>query len=131
MNEDVTLVKGQLSDIQSENEELAAKLNLLQAKYNELLSSTTVSEKLPNGTVYQVQMGYYEYLNLQSFNKAMKYVKAEEVDGAKRYIIGYFETVEDALEFRKDIQTLGIKDAFVSQYVDGKRVMDFDATKKK
>ena len=61
----------------------------------------------------------------------MKYIKAEDADGAKRYIIGYFQNVEAALEFRKDIQTLGVKDAFVTQYIDGKRIMDFEAVKKK
>jgi septal ring factor EnvC (AmiA/AmiB activator) len=131
LTEEITSVKSQLSDAQSENEELRAKLGILQAKYNDLITVSQQGPQLPNGTVYQVQMGYYEYLNLESFNKAMKYIKAEDADGAKRYIIGYFQNVEAALEFRKDIQTLGVKDAFVTQYIDGKRIMDFEAVKKK
>ncbi len=33
----------------------------------------------------------------------------------------------DAVQFSNDIKALGISDAFVSQYVDGKRNMTFDA----
>jgi hypothetical protein len=79
------------------------------------------------GTVYQVQMGYYQYLDLVSFNEKLKTIKAEEVDGAKRYVIGHFENVMDAIQFSNDIKKLGIKDAFVSQYEDGVRNMTFDA----
>ena len=93
--------------------------------------SVKEADNMPNGTIYQVQMGLYEYLDLQSFNKRKKYIKAEEVGNAKRYTIGYFDTVEQALEFRKDMKTLGIKDAFVTQYIDGERVMDFEAVKEK
>jgi len=35
----------------------------------------------------------------------------------------------DAVQFSNDIKTLGISDAFVSQYIDGERNMEFDALK--
>lgn len=129
LSKDIAVVKDLLSEALSDNEKLSSKIILLQAKYNNLLAASEAKEQMPNGIIYQVQMGYYEHLNLQSFNNVTKHIKAEEIDGAKRYVVGYFENVEDALEFRTDIQKLGIKDAFVSQYIDGERVMNFDATK--
>ena len=72
-------------------------------------------------------MGYYQHLDLVSFNNRLKVVKAEEVDGAKRYVIGYFEDLMDAWQFASDIKQLGIDDAFVTKYDDGVRDMDFDA----
>jgi hypothetical protein len=41
---------------------------------------------------------------------------------AHQYVISYFSNFEDADACKKDIRKLGIKDAFVTQYTDGKRV---------
>jgi hypothetical protein len=131
LEEEVANLKEQLKELQAlrdKNAELQVKLAVLNAKYNNLLN-TMPSTTLPKGTVYQVQMGYYENLNLISFNNKLKTVKAEEVGGAKRYVIGYFEDLMDAVQFNNDIKTLGVDDAFVSQYIDGERNMDFDALK--
>ncbi len=123
---EVERLKEDLARLQKQNEELLAKIQDLNLKYNNLLASMP-STDLPTGTVYQVQMGYYQQLDLVSFNNKLKIVKAEEVDGAKRYVIGYFEDVLDAVQFAADIKALGITDAFVTQYIDGERNMDFDA----
>ena len=64
-----------------------------------------------------------------AFNEKLKTIKAESVDGKKRYVIGHFDDLMDAVQFRNDIKSLGIDDAFVSQYKDGERVMGFDAMK--
>lgn len=118
----------EMEKLRTEKQDLANKLAALEAQYAKLKSSVP-STKLPMGTVYQVQMGYYEYLDLVSFNEKLKTIKAEDVNGKKRYVIGHFENLMDAVQFRNDIKTLGIDDAFVSQYIDGSRIMEFDAMK--
>jgi hypothetical protein len=126
--DEVIALEEEVANLKEQLKELQVKLAVLNAKYNNLLN-TMPSTTLPKGTVYQVQMGYYENLNLISFNNKLKTVKAEEVGGAKRYVIGYFEDLMDAVQFNNDIKTLGVDDAFVSQYIDGERNMDFDALK--
>ncbi len=128
LNDEIEALKAKLAAETAEKQELANTLAVLQEEYDELKKSMVTSE-LPMGTVYQVQMGYYQYLDLLSFNSKLKTVRAEEIDGSKRYVIGYFENVMDALQFSNDMKTLGIKDAFVSRYIDGKRDMTFDALK--
>lgn len=131
LNTEVEELEAKLAEmdaLRAEKQELADKLAALEAQYANLKSSIP-GTALPMGTVYQVQMGYYEYLNLASFNERLKTIKAEDADGKKRYVIGYFDNLMDAVQFRNDIKTLGLDDAFVSQYVDGNRVMDFDAMK--
>ena len=131
LNDEIALLKAQLAEMEklrAEKNELASKLAALEAQYVNLKKSMP-STQLPAGTVYQVQMGYYQYLDLVSFNNRLKTIKAEEVDGAKRYVIGYFENVMDALQFTNDMKKLGIEDAFVSQYNDGVRNMEYDALK--
>jgi hypothetical protein len=129
---EVATLKAKLADIEilrAEKMDLADKLAALEAQYAKLKRSMP-STQVPMGIVYQVQMGYYQYLDLVSFNEKLKTIKAEEVDGAKRYVIGHFENVMDAIQFSNDIKKLGIKDAFVSQYEDGVRNMTFDALEK-
>jgi cell division protein FtsN len=121
-------LKRQLAAANLINQDCANKLLTLQNEYG-MLKKSMPSTKVPDGTVYQVQMGYYKYLDLVSFNAKLKIIKAEEIDGAKRYVIGYFENSMDAMQFSNDLKTLGIKDAFVSQYVNGVRNMKFDALK--
>jgi TolA-binding protein len=126
---EVATLKAKLAEMErlrAEKMDLADKLAALEAQYAKLKRSMP-STQVPMGTVYQVQMGYYQYLDLVSFNEKLKTIKAEEVDGAKRYVIGHFENVMDAIQFSNDIKKLGIKDAFVSQYEDGVRNMTFDA----
>jgi hypothetical protein len=43
-----------------------------------------------------------------------------------RYVISYFPDEETAKSFVADIRKLGIKDAFVSKYIDGVRVYEWD-----
>lgn len=126
LNAKIDALKEQLAAEQAEKAEMAAKLKDLEMQYL-TLKKNMPSTTLPDGTVYQVQMGYYEYLDLRSFNTKLKTIKAEEIDGKKRYVIGHFENLMDAIQFSNDIKTLGISDAFVSQYIDGERNMDFDA----
>ncbi len=112
--------------VEVKNQELSEKLAALESQYL-TLKRNAPSTELPDGTVYQVQMGYYQYLDLLSFNERLKVIKAEEVNGAKRYMIGHFENLLDAVQFSNDIKKLGIDDAFVTQYIDGERNIDFDA----
>jgi hypothetical protein len=126
LSDEVTDLKAKLAAANAEKQVLADKLVALEAQYISLKKSMPSTE-LPAGTVYQVQMGYYQYLDLMSFNDKLKTIKAEEIDGAKRYVIGHFEDVMDALQFSNDLKTLGIKDAFVSQYINKVRNMEYDA----
>jgi|TARA_B110000977_G_scaffold161732_1_gene206840 hypothetical protein len=126
LSDEVTALKAKIAADNAERLVLADKLVALEAQYAILKKSMPTTE-LPAGIVYQVQMGYYQYLDLVSFNDKLKTIKAEEIGGAKRYVIGHFENVMDALQFSNDIKALGINDAFVSQYKNGVRNMDYDA----
>jgi len=128
LNDEIESLKAKLAASNKETQNLSDRYASLEMQYAKLKKSCVTSE-LPVGTVYQVQMGYYEYLDLMSFNSKLKSVKAEEIDGGKRYIIGYFDDVMEAVQFSNDIKNLGIKDAFVTEYTNGKRNMSFDALK--
>ena len=128
LSDEIARLNAQLKTAELTSEQLAEQLKLEQLRYVEL-EKTIPSTELPEGTVYQVQMGFYQYLDLVSFNDKLKTVRAEEIDGKKRYVIGHFDNLLDAVQFSNDIKRIGVSDAFVTEYIDGKRNMNFDAYK--
>ena len=128
LTDEIARLNGQLKSAEMEREKLAEQLKLEKLRYVEL-EKTIPTTELPEGTVYQVQMGFYQYLDLVSFNDKLKTVRAEEIDGKKRYVIGHFDNLLDAVQFSNDIKRIGVSDAFVTEYIDGERNMNFDAYK--
>lgn len=126
-DETIVELTKQLDQQNVELRRLQDSLNLLNSKYRNLMARGNT--EIPKGTVYAVQIGYFELLRLDEFNKRVRTVRAENQSGGKRYVIGYFENLDDAVKFNAEIKTIGVEDAFVSQYIDGKRNMGFDANK--
>lgn len=126
LSDEIARLNAQLKTAELTSEQLAEQIKLEQLRYVEL-EKTIPSTELPEGKVYQVQMGFYQYLDLLSFNDKLKTVRAEEIDGKKRYVIGHFDNLLDAVQFSNDIKRIGVSDAFVTEYIDGKRNMNFDA----
>ena len=126
LNDEIAKLNAQLKASELAAEKLAQQVKLEQLRYVEL-EKTIPTTELPDGTVYQVQMGFYQYLDLVSFNDKLKTVRAEEIDGKKRYVIGHFDNLLDAVQFSNDIKRIGVTDAFVTEYIDGERNMNFDA----
>ena len=126
LTDEIARLNGQLKSAEMEREKLAEQLKLEKLRYVEL-EKTIPTTELPEGTVYQVQMGFYQYLDLVSFNDKLKTVRAEEIDGKKRYVIGHFDNLLDAVQFSNDIKRIGVSDAFVTEYIDGDCNMNFEA----
>lgn len=80
------------------------------------------SATLPAGTAYGVQIGNYKFFDITQYFGKDKYLTAYNENDATQYVIIYFTDPKMADACRMDIQKLGIKDAFVTKYVDGKRV---------
>lgn len=82
------------------------------------------------GTVYKVQIGLYKQFNINKYFDQPRYIGYEEVDGMNRYIISYFPDESVATQFVEDVRKMGIKDAFVSKYIDGVRVYEWSKNPK-
>ena len=82
------------------------------------------------GTVYKVQIGLYKQFNINKYFEQPRYIGYEEVEGMNRYIISYFPDEEVAKNFVADVRKMGIKDAFVSKYIDGERVYEWSKNPK-
>lgn len=80
------------------------------------------SNKVVAGTTYKIQIGLYKQFNINRYFQDAKDISYEVVDGKNRYVISGFDNEQTAEQFVEDIRKMGIKDAFVAKYVDGKRV---------
>jgi hypothetical protein len=84
----------------------------------------TDTRYFPEGTVYQVQVGVFQYFDIRAALENPKYFRTEEVDGMLRYSIGYFTDYEEAAQFKEDMRKMGLSDAFVTTYEDGQRTFE-------
>lgn len=120
MQNKVEAYEKEVNKLRSENEELKTWND---STANEAMGATVPgainSEK---GTVYKIQVGNYKEFNLTKYFETPRYIGYEEANGTNRYIISSFTDRKVAFNFLEDIKRLGIKDAFVTKYIDGKRV---------
>ena len=96
-------------------------------------SKTTASGdcmKMPEtGVFYKVQLGNFSSYTPSGFNGLKTFSTELGPKASKRFLAGYFTSVEEANQFADDVRKLGIKGAFVGQYKDGQRNESFDPTK--
>lgn len=105
-----------------------SKIAALRTKYEKLQKAyeaqKNINEKgIIPGLVYKVQIGAFVHFNINEYLKDMdKNFEGETADGMNKYMMGNFREFTMADNFKKDIQKMGIKDAWVVPYIDGTRV---------
>ncbi|UZO81139.1 SPOR domain-containing protein [Aquimarina sp. ERC-38] len=115
----------EIANYQNKITELESTIQELSIK-KELAQNTTSSEQpsLNNELVYTVQIGAYRNENMDLSLYSEKFVNFKEIRGEpfNKYAIGNFATLKEAQQFRKQIVKLGLKNAFIASYQDGKRI---------
>ncbi len=72
------------------------------------------------GLVYTVQLGSFRDFSLK--NMSSSGITMDQQDGMNKYLLGSFRKEAQAEKFKQEIQAMGIKDAWVVAYKDGKRM---------
>ncbi|HLP21574.1 MAG TPA: hypothetical protein VK174_14775 [Chitinophagales bacterium] len=114
--QEIALLRGE--SVEDADSEIVAKVQ------------THINNAPQKGTVYKVQIGLYKDFNINKYFDQPRFIGYEEVDGMNRYIISYFPDEEVAKSFVADVRKMGIKDAFVSKYIDGQRVYEWSKNPK-
>ena len=77
----------------------------------------------PSGLVYRVQVGAFRKPVPNEFFREFSPVSGDILpNGLTCYMAGYFNNVNAASIAKKEIRTIGYKDAFIVAYCDGKRI---------
>ena len=106
-------------------EKLTRDVNNLNQKL--ILSASDKTEVvdtriMPDGKSFQIQIGVYKNDELTQYLTEPKYMGFELDNDLIRYHLGYFKDYLEAKKFLEIVRRMGIKDAFIAEYLDGKRV---------
>lgn len=104
--------------LQSKNENLQSELDSLERVNNMLIEVSPYY----TGVFFEVQIGAFENFNLERYKEGLSKLNIDYNGEVEQYTLGKFRDLHTALAFQKDIQKMGIKDAFIVAKVDGKRV---------
>lgn len=139
-DETIASLRKQLKDAQTAKGSSETKLTELQQQVAELQNQlTAASAEAPKknsfevpqaGTIYKVQIGLYKDYDITNYFTAPKFIAAEKVGNFNAYVVNYFGTEQEAEQFKADLRKFGIRDAFVSKYVDGVRVYEWNKNPK-
>lgn len=124
------VLKSQLEEIQSEIAVTERKNEMLEEQVASLISenktlskeqSTGVSQQ--KGVVFRVQIGGFKKRNLLEYNEADNLIRVEtNANGIQEISLGVFRSYKKADVFKKHLREMGLKDAWIVPYKDGKQV---------
>lgn len=104
--------------LQSENEMLQSEIDSLQRVNNMLIEVSPYYA----GVFFEVQIGAFENFDLEKYQDGLTKLNIDYNGEVGQYTLGKFRDLQTALAFQKDIQKMGIKDAFIVAKIDGNRV---------
>lgn len=120
----VAAYENEVKKLLAENEELKNWNDSSAVAASESATSAATGPTGSNekGTVFKVQIGNYKVFNATKHFEKPRYISYETDGETNRYVIGSFSDRKAAFGFLEDIKKMGIADAFVAKYINGKRV---------
>lgn len=128
----VTTKDGQISDLQKQVTRMQAAY---QAAQNEVENLKTQLDKKPAynpnlvngedfniGVVFKVQVGAFRKVDLKKYADTAKDFAEEGAEDLRKYVVGNFRNYEDANVLKRYLREMGVEDAWIVPYRDGKRV---------
>lgn len=131
MASDVSSAQSELEMKQQEVAVLQAKVQNLEQDLAEAMvidvssgsESTTNNTKVSKGVLFKVQIGAFRNKDLSKyFGTSDNFGGEVDNDGTQRYTLGNFTDYWQADKFKKYLREMGVKDAWIVPYKDGRRV---------
>jgi seryl-tRNA synthetase len=121
------------SDLQQKQEEVAVLQGKVQNLEQDLAETqvidvssgeaSTKGTKVAKGVLFKVQIGAFRNKDLSKYFDASNNFGGEvDTDGTQRYTLGNFTDYWEADKFKKYLREMGVKDAWIVPYKDGRRV---------
>jgi len=130
---DAELAKTQLQEKDSRIAELEKQLSNVKANSIKMpaeaneqdISASGYDRQNANaqGVVFKIQVGAFKNKDLTKYFENNKNFSGDvDADGTKKYTLGYFSDYWEADRFKKYLREMGVKDAWIVPYKDGKRL---------
>lgn len=123
---------GQIGDLQKQVTRMQASYQAAQRELDNLQQNIATQpvynpdlingEDFSLGVVFKVQVGAFRKVDLEKYAETAKDFSQEEGEELRKYIIGNFRNYEDANVLKRYLREMGVDDAWVVPYRDGKRV---------
>jgi len=120
--QELELLRLQLGEKDNRLAQLREENQKLEQQRQEEVDATSRQGPNERGVFFRVQVGAYETIDLSSRITQEADMKVESEGAIKKYTIGYFNDYWEADKFKKYLQSMGIKDAWIVAYRDGVRV---------
>lgn len=113
---------------QVKNEETVFSKSMRQAS-GEWNKQVIMDTELPEGLIYQVQIGVYKNNISMEVFKGITPVYGKTVPGGVSYSTGMFERISDAKEAKDYVVSMGLGDAFIVAFHNKKKITLAEAAK--
>ena len=137
LQQEVSQMEAELSTSKSELQQQQQEVAVLQGKVQNLeqdLAETqvidvssgeasTANTKVAKGVLFKVQIGAFRNKDLSKyFGSSDNFGGEVDTDGTQRYTLGNFTDYWQADKFKKYLREMGVKDAWIVPFKDGRRV---------
>jgi len=104
--------------------QLTAAQEAERAANNALGSKPAVTESpmSMDGVVFKVQIGAFEKKDMSKFFENNPMFSGQDENGMQKISVGFFRDYWEADTFKKYLREMGVKDAWIVPFKDGKRV---------
>lgn len=117
----ISTYQEQVSDLRSQLSAAKQAAESNQGNTGSSNSGSNIDENV--GVVFKVQIGAFKNKDLTKFLQVGKNFSGEvDENGLKRYSLGIFKDYWEADTFKKYLREMGVKDAWIVSFKDGKRV---------
>jgi len=116
-DQQITAYQQQVSNLR---EQLAQTQAQLKAQ-NVASANTGGNIEENKGVVFKVQIGAFNQKDLRQYDNSPNF-SVEDENGLQKYTLGVFRDYYQADKFKKNLREMGVKNAWVVSYRDGKRV---------
>lgn len=133
----LTTLQSQMGDKDAKIAELQDQVTRMQAQVAaardaELEAKSALGTKKPvkvskspismDGVVFKVQIGAFEKKDMSKFFDNNPMFSGEDENGLQKITVGFFKDYWEADTFKKYLREMGVKDAWIVPFKDGKRV---------
>jgi hypothetical protein len=115
-----------LQNIINNNSTRMAQLEA-QLKAAESANANAARTNVAKGYYYRVQLGAFKQYNIKSKSASDESFSTENADAMNKLTLGLFYTLAEADQFKEDVRRMGVKDAYVVPFKDGKRITHKEA----
>jgi len=124
LSEKTASLEQKITSKEGEIDRLARQVMSLSSQSNQVLdgSSESITDERQQGVVFKVQLAAFDEFDLRDLTENGSDLKIIDDDGYIKYVLGQFRDYKMADKFKKKLRKIGVKEAWIVPYKDGKRV---------